>query len=574
MSKKNILQKGAVRHLVSALTVLAVVLLLALNLLLNYLGVQNLLYIDMTPEEFYTVSDAMKTHTSFINELEEDKKIKITFCSDPDTLVATQRLRMPYFMALGLSKIYPEKVEIETVNVTYNPTAVSQYKANSLSTINPTDIIVSYGERYRIVGADNMWVADTDGKLYSFNGEYRLTSIIMSVTAKERPVAYFVSNHGETYYDPANPQRVENAKAQAIYDLLSERGLEVKTLDLSAVDAIPDDCVLLVINNPREDFVDKNATEDDKLSFDYISETEKLDRYLVKEQGAVIVSKDPTISLHSFDLFLYEWGFDIPDAIVSDEEYHMVTADGTANKILGVYDTDEESYGMAIYENYASLPSAPAMVFQNTGYINCAFGPGLSVSEPGTYITNRNYAPFFYSSGVAVAYTDSDGADKYAGDGSYNANKLHDAAQIGRMDIAGVTTRMEIDQVTGEYEYSYIFCSPSADAFSNEILGNGSYANFEIMSSLVENISRIDEYASNELGGTSFNFSSVGGKPFLDVSMSQSPVYEYNPETERDEIVLQGLSVSTIIALVVLIMAVPVVICAVGIAVRVRRRFR
>ena len=569
MKIKKFIREGAGKYVVIAATALALVIIIGLNLLLSYFGSMRLLYLDLTPEEFYTVSDAMKQQMAFVNSLEDDdKKVKITFCTDPDMLTLSQSTRMPYFLALGLAKLYPEKIEVETVNVAYNPTAVSKYKANSLTTISSTDIIISYGDRYRIVGSDNMWVADSSGTLYSFNGEYKMASIIMSVTATERPVAYFSIGHGETYYDTQNPTRVENAQAQAIFDLLTERGLEVKTIDLRT-DDIPKDCVLLVINDPRSDYYDENA---DKNSLSYISQTEKIDRYLVMRQGAVMVAKDPSIKLHNFDLFLYEWGFDIPDAIISDGEYYMDVEDGTTNKIIGAYDVDEDSYGMAIYESFASLPSAPSMVFHNTSYINCAFGPGLSTNEPGSITVNRNYAPFFYSSGVAVAYTDSDLDKKYEGDGIYNV-KLHDAQTQGRMDIAGVTTRMAIDQYTAEYEYSYVFCAPSAEAFSNELLGNGSYANYEIMSALVENISRIDSYASLELGGTSFNSSNMGGKPFLDTTIVSSPVLDVNDKGQY-EMVVAGLTPTKAVTYFVMFMVVPVIIAVIGIIIKLRRRFR
>ena len=559
MKIKKFLRGRAGKYVVLAVTLTVLVGLFALNLLLTYVGGQNLLYVDLTPEELYTVSDAMKEHTSFVNKLEiPDRKIKITFCTDPDILTSVQSLRMPYFLALGLQKLYPDRIEVERVNVEYNPTAVSKYKANSLTVISATDIIFSYGDRYRIVGADNMWVADSStGSLYSFNGEYKMATIMMSVTAKERPVAYFSVGHGETYYDTSNPTRAENADAQAIFDLLSERGLEVKTVDLR-YESVPEDCVLLVINDPREDYADGDDV--DKMAVSYISQTEKIDRYLVKNQGAVMISKDPTISLHNFDLFLYEWGFDIPDSIVEDEEYYMERDGGGYDKIIGAYDTDTESYGYAIYGNYAALPSAPSMVFSGTSYIKCAFGPGESVSEPGTVTVNRHYAPFFYSSDSAVAKSDG-------------STVVHDASNQGRMDIAAVTTRMQINQETAEYDYSYVFCSPSRDAFSNEILGNASYANFAIMSSLVESISRIDAYASLELGGTSFNSENFGGKPLLDVTMSETPVFDYN-EDGKDEMVIAGLSSSKRTTYTVVITLVPVAVAVVGIIVKLKRRYR
>ena len=547
----------------AVVTAVALALVIGLNLLVTYFGVPGLLFVDMTPEELYTVSPEMKEHTSFIDGLEE--KVRITFCTDPDFLTMSRSTRLPYFLALGLDAIY-DNVEVDTVNVAYNPTAVSKYKANSLSKIESGDMIVSYGDRYRVVNTESFWVNDTDGNLYSFNGEYKMASVIMSVTKVNRPAAYFVTNHGETYYDAKDPSRVENAAAQSIYDLLTERGLEVKTLDLSdpEVKGVPEDCVLLVINNPREDF----KYDPDKIdSIEYISETEMLDRYLVKNQGAIMVSKDPTLNAPVLDGFLYEWGFDISDSIVKDMENYMMSDTAVEyGKIIGIYDTDEESYGMAIYEDYATLPSAPAMVFQNTGYISCSFGPGMSTNEPGSVVTNRNYAPFFYSSDVAKAYA------KGAG-GNYSEIE-YDAYHSGRMDIAGVTTRMEINNKTSEYKYSYLFCSPSADAFSNEILGNASYANYDIMSALVENISRIDEHASLELGGTSLNSDKLGGKPFVNTAISATATTKYNSATGRDEIVKWGLTSGDKTFLTVLVMLVPTAIATVGIIVRVKRKYK
>ena len=568
MKLRSLQRRASGKRLLAALTALGLIIIVLLNMLLTYVGADNLFYIDMTPEELYTVSDEMIEHTSFINDLDDDeRKLKITFCADPDTLTSSLSLRAPYFLAKGLEQIY-DRVEVETVNVVYNPTAISQYKANSLTVIEQTDIIVSYGDRYRISSADAFWVNDSDGNLYSFNGEYKLVSMILSVVAKNRPAAYFITNHGETYYDEANPQREENEKARAIYELISERGLEAKTLDLSKVSAIPDDCVLLIINNPTSDYiVDKNQLD----SFDYISEVEMIDRYLVLEQGALMVAKDHALELPELDEFLFDWGFDIGDGIdgntlVEDKESYIAAEDGGYHKIIGQYDTVEENYGMAIYENIASLSSAPSMVFSNTGYIKCSYGTGMSTNEAGTYISTKNFAPFIYSSDTAKAYG--------KGDGSYSSEVVADASQTGKLILSGVTTRMEINQTTAEYQYSYVFCSPSADAFSNEILGNGSYANFDVMSALVESISRIDEHASIDLGGVSYNSTKIGGKPLVNSAILTEDTYGYNEETGLQELVLHGISTGEIILRTVIVLLVPVIILGIGIAVRLRRKFR
>lgn len=557
MAKLNIKRHSIPGRLIALISVAAILVLFILNLVLTYFGIRHTLFIDTTPEGLYTLTDAMVEQCSFVDELEDDgRRLKITFCADPDTLIASATTRVPYFMALQLADEF-ERVEVETVNVTYNPGAVQKYKPTSLSEIEPIDIIVSYGDRYRVTSLESFWVNGSDGTLYSYNGEYKMASIIMSVTSKNRPAAYFVTNHGETYYDVNDKSGASSLDVAYLYDLLGERGLDVKTLDLSR-EEIPDDCVLLIINNPRTDFL----VDEDRLDeYGYISESEKLDRYLVSKHGSIMVSKDFELSLPSFDGFLKEWGFDIKAGTVRDEKNYMVSENGGYGNIIGMYDTEEDSYGSAIYESFASLPSAPAMVFKNTGYYTCAYSPAETMPEAGTNIATRNYAHLFTSSSSARAYERDENGDYtlFAGE--------------GEMHIAGVTTRLEIDTRTSEYKYSYLFCAPSAGFFSSDLLGNASYANYDIVSALVENISRVDEYASIELGGVSYNSPNLGGKPILKTDMSEDDVYEYDSDKRQDVLVLYGISQTEVTIITVLVMLVPLAVAVVGIVIRVRRKF-
>jgi len=60
---------------------------------------------------------------------------------------------VPYFMALAMDIRY-DNLTVETCNITYNPTAVSQYKTTSRTKILPTDVIVSIilGTLFGILG--------------------------------------------------------------------------------------------------------------------------------------------------------------------------------------------------------------------------------------------------------------------------------------------------------------------------------------------------------------------------------------------------------------------------------------
>ena len=54
------------------LTVVLVVAVLALNLLMPGLGLRKSLYVDLTPEGLYSLTDAMIRECSFVDDLEGD----------------------------------------------------------------------------------------------------------------------------------------------------------------------------------------------------------------------------------------------------------------------------------------------------------------------------------------------------------------------------------------------------------------------------------------------------------------------------------------------------------------------
>ncbi len=542
----------------TVITAVGIVLLLALNMLLTYLGQKNTVFIDMTNEGFYTLTDRMKEECELVDK-ELERPVEITFCADPDTLMDDQVTRLIYVMAQKMSNKY-KNINLKTVNVTNDPTSVAMYKTTSLTKISPTDVIISYGNKHRIASAQSFWTSASNA-LWSFNGEYKMMSIILSLTSiKNQPVAYFITGHGETCYDVNNPESESSIKTQSIYELLTERGLAVKILDLSAVSAVPDDCALLVLNNPTSDFT---SDADSFNSNGYVSDLEKIDRYLTKGNGSLMVAKDHEKKLTNLEDFLIEWGFLFSDTKVKDETSCLPAAPGESfAPIIGVYDTDENSYGNALYGDYAASATAPQMIFTNTGYITCSYGLGESILEPGADNVNRHYAPFIGTSENAYAYKNNGG--------SYDR-----ASEKSEFTLAAVTSRHFTNQYDANIIYSYVFCANSADFLSNELIGNSSYANFDMVSAVVNNMVRTDLHASSDLGGTSLNSTSFGGKQIIDATLYEEDSVIYPPDlSNKDEYKYNsgfGTVEKTVIS--VLVYIIPAAILAVGIAICVKRRF-
>ena len=132
----KILKGKSRRTLIFAAITVAVLVFALLANLLSYFGRINTLYIDLTERGIYSLTDKMVKECGFVSELaDEDKKIKITFCTDPDYLTEASVTRATYFMALKLAQKF-DRVEVECKNVIEDPLALSEYKVTSQGRIN------------------------------------------------------------------------------------------------------------------------------------------------------------------------------------------------------------------------------------------------------------------------------------------------------------------------------------------------------------------------------------------------------------------------------------------------------
>ena len=555
----NILKGKSTRtKIFTVITILVIVLAIALTLVLNHVGMMNTLFLDLTHEGLYTLTDVMKKECAFVENL--DEKIEIIFCTDPDRLISQTITRVVYYMAIMLDNAF-ENIEVRTVNAALNPTAVSKYKTTSLKELTAGDVIIAYGDRYRVVNAEAFWLRNTSDAIFSYNGEYKMASLIKSVSAYNSAgtaTAYFLTDHGETYYDEARPD--ENRELLNFIYSLEDAGLKIKNLDLSTVDSIPADCALLIINNPISDYEPDPGKEN---SFEYVSPLEKIDRFLVSNYGSLIVAKDFERELPLLEEFLREWGFEFVNALVKDESNNVEDAENTHSQVIGTYNTDEDSYGMAIYSEYVNLQSAPKFVVPNTGYIKCTYGVEQLVLENGADKISRIYSPFIFTSDKAIAYSKND-------DGEYSGT-VHTNA--GRKDLVGVTVRKQLNDETRENKYSYVMCANSADFLTNAFLGSSAYANYDILSATALNATRADEHASMELGGSSLNSPSYGGKIIMSTTITTTgeDIYDKDPSTPIKH--NYGITTPEIVLYSIFIFLVPVTIAVVGIVIRIKRKY-
>lgn len=572
MKNKSPAGKSTRTKIFTAITASAVVLLLGLNLFVSLFGVYANAYIDLTPEGLYTLRDIMVDTCSEILSDEDgnpiEPGIKVTFCDDPDNLIGNYYARAVYYMCIAMSRRF-SNFEVETVNVVNDPNAVARYKTTSLTTIAPNNVIVSAGSRYRILNTQDFWHVGAE-KVHAYDGEYKLASVMMSLTLVNRPVAYFVDDHGGSFFNPDDLESEGSLELEAFAGLLHEKGFNIKNISLSKIveeggrnASIPADCVLLIINNPTKDF-SVDAEEDKLNSFYYISETELLDRYMTENRGSIMVAKDYRVSLPNLENFLWEWGIAFSDSLVKDAENYIENDGETNTTVITEYNTDEASYGYNIYGEYAKLASAPITVVSDSGYLYCSYNDSQAKNEPGSANTSRIYAPVLFSSPAAQSYAYNEIS------GEYTAVET----DPGRLDLAAVAGRQRLDSDTGNYSYSYIFASASSEFFGNALIGNSSYANSDIVSALVQNIARLESHADSELGGLT---SETMGKYLVETKLLENDkdIYEWDQEIKKHVIVrtIYGMTNWQKIVYSVIVALIPLSIAIVGIVVCLKRKY-
>lgn len=307
------------------------------------------------PEIFKTVT---KTASFDLEKelYETDVKVKIIFCDLPDNLMDNETQRLVYESARDLEERFPKHIEVECLDIWNNSTAVQKYKSTSYSTINSTNVIIESGTEYRICSLRSFYVfnSTSDSTPWGYRGEEIFASSILAVSQAESPIACVTVNHSEGIVsDPA------------LLNTLQLAGYKVQAIDL-AYQEIPDDCRLLVIYDPKEDFMVKDGVSE-------ISEIEKLDRYLDGLSCALMVFVNPTTpKLPNLEEYLEEWGVVInrnTDSMGDTYNYNIKES-GSASLVSDGYTFAgtyvEKGVGASVYKSLTESAYPPKIVFKNS----------------------------------------------------------------------------------------------------------------------------------------------------------------------------------------------------------------
>lgn len=289
--------------------------------------------IDVSSNDLYSIGDT--TH-SVLDGLKNDVEI-IVIKDKESTDKRISTLLAKYADYSDHIKVtYKDPVLYPSVLTTYdteeNNIVIKCDATDKTTKVAFSDIIVTstsyYGSTYET----------------SFDGEGQLTKAIDYVSNENNKLIYTISGHGESDL------------GKNISELISKSNFNVKSVNLLVDNGIPDDCDMLICNQPTKDLADDEL----KLLREYMENGGKM----------TVVLADTTTKTPNFDALMADYGI---------------------SKVNGYIADTERYYGQNVYQIFPNYSS---------GDITGKFG-------------SEEYTLLFGSLGLKVAETDGVTVDEF-----------------------------------------------------------------------------------------------------------------------------------------------------------------
>ena len=289
-SDGKVFRSGLYSAAIAAAVIAAVVLL---NLLVRAIPSKYTEF-DLSEAGLYTLGDSSK---QVAQELSQDVTIYYLCETGNEDQIISKLL---------------DKYAAESSHITWElkdpavyPTFAAQYGAQDASS---GSLILVSGDQNVVLDASELYDYDysdyytTGTYSVTFAGENEVTSAIYRLTSGEQKHAYYTTNHGE----------------QTLTDTLTD-ALESQNLSLTALDllssGIPEDCDLLIINDPAQDLASAGSLVDEM----------SLLRSYLSGGGKVLLLTDSYYNTPNLDALMAEFGLTRTEGLVveGDADHSM-----------------------------------------------------------------------------------------------------------------------------------------------------------------------------------------------------------------------------------------------------------
>lgn len=372
-NKKNL------KHGTYSLGVVAVfiAILVVVNLLIQELP-SKFREIDLSTQKMYTIGDQTK---KLLKNLDKDVTLYYIAQNGSESSDIEKLLER-----------YEENskhLKVEKKDPAVNPKFTSQYTTEG---VNNNSIIVVCGDKSKVVDYNSMYETSVNYQTYTsevtgFDGEGQLTSAINYVTSDNMPVMYTLEGHDES------------TMSDSLKDMIQKANIDIQSLNLLTMDAVPEDADCLFIFAPSKDISEdeankiisylenggkalivSNYTGEDMPNFASV-----LENYGVKTVDGIILEADSNhyISQNPSYLLPNIESNDITSNLSSGSRYILMplaqgikTVDNYRDtlKIQNILTTSDSSYSKVNVENMQTME-------KESGDIDGPFNVGVAISE-------------------------------------------------------------------------------------------------------------------------------------------------------------------------------------------------
>jgi len=354
---------------------LQAVLFLALFGGLNYIALNHAWRFDLTKNRRYSLSAETE---SYLKRLDQPVTIHVTFTDDRDN----NEIAQAYRDLAGLLREYSYSTRNNAngqIRVDFIDIYQRRRDAESLGLDRPNVVVVSAGDRRRVVMIDELYRLKKQVTREAFRGESALTAAILDVTSAERKKIYFVQGHGELGPDDTSERGLSRLR-----DELRLRNYDLAALDLQKDRTIPEDAAALLVTGQQTPF----------SRF----EEELLRNYLQTRAGRLLLMIDPGRA-HGLENLLFDWGVIVYDNLILDESRGNLSA--TGELILTAF-LERHPVTESLIRNALPVLVGPARVVSDD--LGRALDDGLDVKtlvatsttawgESSYRLGNRSYTP-------------------------------------------------------------------------------------------------------------------------------------------------------------------------------------
>ena len=487
---------------ITIITALVVLLVIIFNVIFTLIADVGLFYVDMSEVRYvdgestmYTLSGSCKSliRTQVIPMIEsvnstresrgeEPIKLNIVFCADRDKVEGDEKMRYVSMTARSLEKEFSDFIDVQYVNIRQNPSAVQRFKTTSASTIYESDIIVEFGSEYLVQGVKSFFYHD-DGKAYAwaYNGEQKLSAMILSLTRAESPICAITTNHGESLFSADGKVKEEYS---TFIKLIGGAGYDIVYLDLEN-DEIPENCRMMITFDPQSDFRAYGA-----LGESGVSEIDKLDRYLEGSNAFFYICSRETPTHKNLEEYLSEWGIAVARADngagiyenYAVRDMQNCTDTGRGDIVIGKY--GEEGVADGVTGDLQSQSYPPMVIFGKSTAItpSQSYVKNFVPADTENGIEAYSYYSYFHNGVTRIitnVFSSYDTASAYVGGEVYEI--AADENLFGLMTVTKESRMKQETSYTSIDRSSYVLSLASTDFLTNDALDSAAYGNTDVV---------------------------------------------------------------------------------------------